>query len=644
MYRTPVARGAVYPKTMRQLINRSIRYKTLTIILLTTVLALLVSAIPLLTYEARAYREFLIRDLTTQADILARITAPSLAFNDPAAAEQSLALLTNRSGIVAGAIYRVDGELFATFKRRGENVRFPDTVRTRGPQVVDQDMTFFHPVVENNELLGYVFLKADYELAGRIRDYLLILGAAMIVSMLVAVLVSLWLQGSVTGPLLAINSVAQRVVRDRDFMLRAPKTTHDEIGMLANSFNAMLEEVSERQQALESSYQRLQEESEERRNAEGALRLANKRKDEFLATLAHELRNPLAPMVNALDLLRSPTTPEENAKDAFDIIARQLSHMSRLVEDLLDVSRISRGKLVVYKETVDLAAVIRSAVDTARPLLESKSQTLSLDLPGTPIHVRADPVRLSQVLSNLLHNAAKYTDTGGKIALAAESAENGVRIEVSDNGKGISARTLPHIFMMFTQDDDANAQGHPGLGVGLSLAKRLVELHGGIIYAESAGAGAGSKFTVQLPIETAPPIEEPAPRSELHELHERDDARYRILLVDDNVDFVSSLSMLLKSLKHDVRIAHDGPEALAAMSGFQPDFALLDIGLPTMDGFELAKQIKECAPEVNLVAISGWGQVENRRRAMVAGFSNYLVKPVDLATIRTILTSPSLVS
>lgn len=621
---------------MRHLINRSIRHKTLVIILLTTTVALLVSAVPLLVYEARAYRDFLVRDLTTQADILARISAPSLAFNDPAAAEESLVLLTNRSGIIAGAIYRVDGELFATHQRVGEHVVVPEIPRTPGSEVMDRGMTLFHPVVENNELLGFVYLQADYELASRIQDYLLILLGAFVVSLLVAVAMSLWLQDTVMGPLLSIKDVALRIVQDRDFMLRAPKTTNDEIGMVADSFNAVLEEVSERQLALESSYERLQEESEERRNAEGALRLANKRKDEFLATLAHELRNPLAPMLNAMDIMRSSKVSDDARRQAFDIISRQLSHMSRLVEDLLDVSRISRGKLVVYKESVELQTVMTSAVDTARPLIDSKKQLLTVELPEMPVRIRADPVRMSQVLSNLLNNAAKYTDPGGRISLRAKVDEDSVRIVVADNGKGISPGTLPHIFMMFTQDEDSNAL-HAGLGVGLALAKRLAELHGGMIRAESEGAGQGSAFTVQLPVDREAAEEERAPEPERAD----DGARLNILLVDDNVDFATSLELLLSSLKHEVRTAHDGPQALDVLADFEPHFALLDIGLPAMDGFELAHRIRDIAPDVRLVAISGWGQVENRQKALESGFSSYLVKPVDLATIRTILSSPA---
>lgn len=624
---------------MRHLITRSIQRKTLAIILLTTSVALLVSAVALLSYEARAYREFLINDLTTQADILARVSAPSLAFEDRLAAEQSLELLTNRAGIVAGAVYRSDGQLFASYQRKGASVEFPATTGSTIPEVIGDDLDLFHPVIENNEQLGFVYLKADYELGNRIRDYLLILLGAIVVSFSVAILVSLWLQGSVTGPILSIKNVAQKIIQERDFMLRAPKTTNDEIGLLADVFNTMLEEVGQRQRDLESSYQRLSEESEERSNAESALRLANKHKDEFLATLAHELRNPLAPMVNAVTLLRSPHASQDTTRHAVDIIDRQLSQMTRLVEDLLDVSRISRGKLVVRKETVELETVIRNAVDTVRPMFDSKGQELTLEQPEHPVLVSADPVRLSQVLTNLLNNATKYTGAAGRIVLLASVEDDVARIQVSDSGKGISAQTLPQIFKMFAQDEDASTHSQAGLGVGLALAKSLVELHGGMIYAESKGPGQGSTFTVQLPMEPAA-----TNTNESRDSVRPSDAaaRYRILLVDDNVDYVTSLSLLLRAQRHDVRIAHDAPEALTAVTEFKPDIAFLDIGLPTMDGFELARQMKSRAGEsIYLVAVSGWGQDEYKRRAEHAGFSTYLVKPVDLSAISAILTARS---
>jgi signal transduction histidine kinase/CheY-like chemotaxis protein len=614
----------------------SVRRKVMVITIVTTFAALLVSVVALLSYEAREYRNFLVNDLTTQADILAVNTAPALAFNDPEAADANLALLANRSGIVAAAIYTLDGSLFATYQRADSEVRFPASVRTRGPQVEGHDLTFVHPVISNGELLGTVFLQAQYELAGRIQDYLLILGGIMAVSLLVSALLSLWLQGSVTGPILAVTNVAQKIVRDRDFRLRARRTTDDEIGTLVDAFNAMLAEVSQRQQDLEESNLKLKQESDERRNAETALRLADKRKDEFLATLAHELRNPLAPMVNALTLMEANDAPPETSRTARAIINRQLSHMIRLVEDLLDVSRISRGKLTIRKELVDLGSVMKSAVDTVRPLLAAKDQSLSISLPEEAVHLQADPVRLSQVFSNLLNNATKYTPPGGRVSLTAEVGEGTACVTITDSGKGISPATLPVMFEMFVQDTNTDLRGQPGLGVGLALAKRLVELHGGMIEAASEGAGRGSTFKVRMAVEEAPAVlPETAPCA-----GDPDYPRYRILLVDDNVDFATSLCTLLENLGHEVKVTHDAPEALAAAVGFRPDFAFLDIGLPTMDGYELARRlVKRLSSDLNLVAISGWGQKEDRRRASEAGFAWYLVKPVDLASIRSILES-----
>lgn len=619
-------------------ITGSVRRKVMVITIVTTFAALLVSVVALLSYEARQYREFLVNDLTSQADILAVNTAPALAFKDPEAADANLALLANRSGIVAAAIYTLDGSLFATYQRAGREVRFPAGVRSRGPQVEESDLKLFHPVISSGEPLGTVFLQAKYELADRIRDYLLILGGIMAVSLLVSALLSLWLQGTVTGPILAVTNVAQKIVRERDFMLRAPRTTDDEIGTLVDAFNAMLGEVSQRQQDLEESNLKLKEESDERRNAETALRLADQRKDEFLATLAHELRNPLAPMVNALTLMEAPESPPESVRTARAIIDRQLSHMVRLVEDLLDVSRISRGKLTIRKELIDLGSVMKSAVDTVRPLLAVKDQSLSISLPEHAVHLQADPVRLSQVFSNLLNNASKYTPPGGRISLTGEVEDGVACVTITDSGKGISPATLPVMFEMFVQDEHTDLRGQPGLGVGLALAKRLVELHGGTIQADSEGAGRGSTFRVRMAVEHATASAPEAPPSEA----DADYMRYRILLVDDNVDFATSLCTLLENLGHEVKATHDAPEALAVAAGFRPDFAFLDIGLPTMDGYDLARRlIRRLSPDLKLVAISGWGQKEDRRRASDAGFAWYLVKPVDLASIRSILESPA---
>jgi signal transduction histidine kinase len=627
---------------MRSFFNQSIRTRTLTVILLTTLVALVVSAVSLLVYEARAYREFLITDLTTQADILARSSAPALAFDDAETARKNLELLTSRAGIVGGAVYRADGSLFAAYEQPNARLRFPSRPGASGTEIVGQDMLLFHPVVENNEQLGSIFLRAEYRLASRIQDYLLLLAGAMAISFFVATIISIRLQASLTAPLLAIKTAAQQVVRERNFQLRAPRTTKDEIGEVADAINIMLQEVCARQDELQQSYRRLQQESEERRQAENALRLADARKDVFLATLAHELRNPLAPMVNSTTMLHMAKVSPEAKREALGILERQLAHMARLVEDLLDVSRISRGKLGLSRERVALSSVIAQSVETISPLIDGKRQQLDVKVPERPIYLRADPVRLSQVFSNLLNNASKYTEEGGRIILAAEPSGDSVRVRVSDNGRGISPEALPQVFSMFMQEAHEGMQRYGGgLGVGLALAKRLVELHGGDIWAASNGPGAGSTFSVELPVDPGPAVEATAAPQEPQATRGAAQNRYNILLVDDNVDYVASLEALLTALQHEVRTAHDAHEALAVLDEFEPDFAFLDIGLPSMSGFELATRVRQRSGNgVRLIAVSGWGQPDHHRRAEQAGFSHYLVKPVDLETIRAILSIP----
>src|SRR5690606_26798022 len=411
--------------------------------------------------------------------------------------------------------------------------------------------------------------------------------------------------------------------------------TNDEIGVLVDSFNAMLGEVGRTTEALEATNRRLREETEERRSAEAALRVADRRKDEFLATLAHELRNPLAPMVNALGMI-DVSKLGADAQRARDIIDRQLGHMVRLVDDLLDVSRITRGKLAVHITEVELDAIIRSAVDTVRPVIESREHRLDVSLPEQPVYVDGDPVRLSQVFSNLLNNSAKYTNPGGHLAVAAKLDGGEVEVRITDDGIGMSKETLGMIFEMFTQaPGDKTSRGQSGLGVGLALARRLVALRGGTITASSPGPGLGSTFVVRLPARatakdagrasSAPPADEQAAK-------EAASRPRRILLVDDNVDFATSLAILLETLGHEVNVAHEAKGAVEAAARLRPDVAFLDIGLPEISGYEVATRLKalpECA-NTTMIALSGWGQIEDRKRSYEAGFADHLVKPVDL--------------
>jgi PAS domain S-box-containing protein len=377
----------------------------------------------------------------------------------------------------------------------------------------------------------------------------------------------------------------------------------------------------------------------ERRHAEEGLRAAERQKDEFVAMLAHELRNPLAPIRNAVQVLREPRLAGPELQWARNVIDRQVAQMTRLLEDLLDVSRVTHGIIALRRTPVELAAVVEQAVEAGRPIIGFHRHTLRLTLPSEPLWVEGDLVRLVQVLSNLLNNAATYTDTGGAIDLILEPLPNEAVIRVRDNGRGIAAELLPRVFDVFTQDDRSLDRTQGGLGLGLVLARRLVEMHGGRVEAHSAGPGQGAEFVVYLPrLAPAAPATEsgeagggPAPCA----------MGLRVLVVDDNVDSADSMALLLSLDGHETRTAFDGPGALAAAAEFLPQAVLLDIGLPGMDGYEVARRMRELPGlrNVLMIAITGYGQEDDRARSKAAGFDHHLVKPVDPDALSLLLGS-----
>jgi signal transduction histidine kinase/CheY-like chemotaxis protein len=389
--------------------------------------------------------------------------------------------------------------------------------------------------------------------------------------------------------------------------------------------------------------------AERERQAE-ALQEEDRRKDEFLAMLAHELRNPLAPIELTLETLRRRQIGGREAEGAYATIARQVTHLTRLVDDLLDISRITRGLIQLHREPVDLATVVGHAVEMAAAVVESRGHDLMVSLPARPIRLEADPTRLIQVLFNLLHNAAKYTERGGKIWLIVEPVSQASRgceprevvLRVRDTGVGIPAELLPRVFDLFTQGDRTLDRAQGGLGLGLTLVKRLVEMHGGTVEAHSAGPGQGSEFVVRLPLpkdEGSRTKEEPDKTPLVHPSSCIPHPSRRVLVVDDNADIAESLAGLLQDLGHTVRTAHAGPQALEVAREFRPELILLDIGLPGMDGYEVARRLR-ADPELSgllVVALSGYGQEEDRRRAREAGFDEHLTKPVGLAALQPLL-------
>jgi PAS domain S-box-containing protein len=374
------------------------------------------------------------------------------------------------------------------------------------------------------------------------------------------------------------------------------------------------------------------------RKSEQALRDADRRKDEFLALLAHELRNPLAPVRYAIATIKKPGRTAEQQKRAEAVIERQVDHMSRLLDDLLDVSRITRGSLQLKKTRTELTLIIGTAIDAARPLLEAKGHQLSLELPKEPVAIEADPVRLAQVFSNLLINAGKYTDPGGHISLRATQQDTNVIVAVRDDGIGIASEAIPRLFTLFYQAQSATGRSEGGLGVGLALVRGLVALHGGVVEARSAGVNKGSEFLVRLPAGTSVGRRTP-PEHSVAVAESRDPLK--VLVVDDNRDAAESCAALLSLNDHDVRMAFDGRTAVEIASTFHPDVLLLDIGLPDMSGYQVAAKIRSMpwAGAAILIAVSGWGRDEDKRRAVAAGFDQHLTKPISGEALESVLNS-----
>jgi signal transduction histidine kinase len=404
---------------------------------------------------------------------------------------------------------------------------------------------------------------------------------------------------------------------------------------LARANDALHAEIGERKLAEEQ----LRQAAGQLQQQAAQLAEADRRKDEFVSVLAHELRNPLAPIANAVELLkRRAGPPDPTVQWAEGVIGRQVAHLTRLVDDLLDLARITRGQIELKKEPVALADLVTRTVETARPAIEARHQTLTVTLAPQPLVLDADPVRLTQVIDNLLDNAVKYTPEGGSIALSAEQAGREVVIRVRDSGIGIAPERLPRIFEPFGQPGTPVEQARSGgLGLGLSLTRRLVEMHGGSIEARSAGVEQGSEFIVRLPQAGEPPAEISVSEKQTREAPSRS---RRVLLVEDNPDVADSFARLLRMLGHEVRVATNGMAGLAEARRFDPEVAFIDIGLPDIDGYEVARGLRAEHPGgIRLVAVTGYGQEADRRRAREAGFEHHLLKPAKPETLEKMLAA-----
>jgi CheY-like chemotaxis protein len=386
------------------------------------------------------------------------------------------------------------------------------------------------------------------------------------------------------------------------------------------------------------SEERARERAERLQQLYAELREGGRRKDEFLAVLAHELRNPLAPIRNAVEIMRRSSLSDPQLVWSRDVVERQVKHLTRLVDDLLDVSRITRGNINLSREPVAVATIVARAIETIQPLIAEQRHQLTVDVADEMLEVEGDLTRLTQVLGNLLNNAAKYTDPGGTILLSARREGSDVEIRVRDNGIGIPPTLLPRLFQLFTQVDGAAHRAQGGLGIGLALVRQLVQMHGGSVTAYSDGPGKGCEFLIRLPLRVRRPRDVMQPG--VVPVHTNGSkVGHRILLADDNRDALDSLATLLQCDGHEVHTAGDGAEALEVAAQCKPDVVLLDIGMPKLDGYEVARRIRAepWGKAAVLIALTGWGQDEDRRRSREVGFDSHLVKPLDPEALSSLL-------
>jgi PAS domain S-box-containing protein len=731
---------------------RSIRHKFNFVLMATTLLALLLAGAALVAFDLRSRLTAIEDDLVAQADVMALVSSPALAFDDPKVAAENLSVLRAKPDVVSAAIFGIKGNLFATYRSLASAVPEVPTQPRAGGVIVEGDwVEVWRPIMARQERIGTVYLLARHELLARALEYLGVLSAILAGSLAVALLVSNRLQNSLVDPILAISGVARRVRQERNFELRAPRASDDEVGELADVFNAMLDELGRRAQTLERANAALRDSEEryrlavrgssaglwdwdmaqktvfysprfkallgysdiefpdlpsavgtvlhpedrdrvrealrdhlsrdapyqvecrlrlksgewrwfliagmaqrdvaghafrmagsivdvtERKRVEQVLQEANRAKDEFIATLAHELRNPLAPIRTGLEILAKDHQNGPASQRARQTMERQLAHMIRLIDDLLDISRINSGKIRLEITRTRLSEAVVTALDISRPAIEEHGHHLDVVLPDKDIVLMADATRLAQMLGNLLNNAAKYTPPNGRIELKAWQDGAEAIIEVSDNGVGIAPAMIGKLFTLFTQVGRTLERSQGGLGLGLYLVRSLAQLHGGTAVAHSEGPGRGSRFTVRLPC-LVEPQEPQAPEAEAPP-PSRTTQSLRILVVDDNVDAADTLATVLEMTGRRTRTVNDGEHVLQAAREFHPDVVLLDIGLPGMSGYDVARQLR-ADPEFSrtlLIAITGWGSEDDRRQAHEAGFDEHITKPADLAALEPLL-------
>jgi signal transduction histidine kinase len=615
---------------MRSFRDLPIRRKLLIMTLVVSTAAVLVAEVGFVAYDIVRTHAEINRDMNAQARIVAENSAAPLAFSDDVAAGETLAVLELRPQVSMACLFTADDRLLATY-HRDEGQQCPGAARSPSRSGWDE-LDAVVPVTLDGRQLGALYIQRDLsDLYQRLQVAVLSAIGLLIIAGAASFLIGARIERSVSSPLLRLADTARTISSTRDYSLRAAPGSADEIGELVTSFNHMLDRIAERERERLAALERERE--------------ANRLKDEFLATLSHELRTPLNAVLGWARLLRKTQVEPELQTRALEAIERNALTQTRLIEDLLDVSRIVTGKLRLHVEAVDLAAVVDAAIDVLQPAAAAKQLRVEVDIQARPAMTFGDADRLQQIIWNIASNAVKFTPAGGTIWVRLASRA-GYALTVRDSGRGIDPRFVPHVFEPFSQADGTPTREHGGLGLGLAIAKQLVELHGGTISVQSGGQGHGSTFEVFLPstIPVTAPASPPSTALTATHIASRAPGRLdglRLLVVDDEADARLLLEAALTDLGAEVHMASSAAEALAAIERHTPDVVVSDIGMPGEDGYSLIRKIRErpstSGGAVPAVALTAYASDRDRATAIAAGYQAHLAKPVDPAQLASVV-------
>lgn len=606
--------------------------------LVTVGVALLMTTAALVAYEIVTFRERLVRHMGAQAEVVGYNSASAVVFKDRSAAVETLAALRAETQVVAAGIYLPNGEVFATYVRDNATNISELGVSTAGDgyRFADRHLLVHRNIIVDGEDIGSVRLLSDLdELFASVERYLAIAAAVFLVAIAVAIPLLTRLQRMILEPIVELVRTARIVSEEKNFAVRATMMGEDELGQLIQTFNEMLAQIQTR--------------DEEIAGARDAAESASRAKDEFLAAISHELRTPLSPVLAWTRMLRSGELSPDRTRHGLEVIERNVRSQAQLIEDLLDVSRIISGKLRLDVRPIALGPVVEAAVEAVRPTADVKQVRIQMVLDARAVMVSGDAERLKQVLWNLLSNAIKFTPKGGRVQVIMQCINSHVEIVVADTGKGISPEFLPFVFERFRQADSSSTRTYGGLGLGLSIVRNLVELHGGQVRAESPGEGHGATFVVELPIAV---LHGPASSDRVHpritemttpELRTVDLHGLRVLVVDDDADTLETIRILLTDNGAVIRTAASASEALAHLQEWLPDLILSDIGMPDEDGYSLIRKVRALDPahggRVPAVALTAYARVEDRLKVLSAGFQLHVAKPIEPAELIAVIGS-----